>query len=429
MNGLGIIIVEFICSVAETQSFYNVLFKTSLRKSKKACFCFLFISIFLVNVFCFTGIWHVAIPLRWLIILLALHGINNMKPLDSLKHFALIFPLESFVEVSFENLYDFVDARYPLNHEWKSVTISLSIAVVLGIIGFINRKREKIELPKSGRLIFLIFVTELLLVMDVSFASFSLELVSDRRVQVIGKSFWCVGGIVLAFLVYELSNYFSKYQREQNERYIQEQVNDKQREYFEQLLKREEKTRKFRHDISAQLAAIKNYLNNKEYDKAEGFLSEVSDELIRVTEKRYQVGNEIVDVMLNHYLNPDLCRVSVKGYLGNVSIKDRDLCVIVSNLLSNAVDEINRHEYEGPFIRVNVKRGDIFAAIIVENTCCKKMKLREGKRPVSEKNSDEHGHGISNVINLIEKYGGDYSFEADGEVFRAEVVLRYGDGK
>ncbi|MCR5657364.1 MAG: GHKL domain-containing protein [Butyrivibrio sp.] len=313
--------------------------------------------------------------------------------------------------------------------QWKSITISISIVIVLCLIGFINRKREKIEIPRSGKLVLLIFITEVLLVLGVSFASFSLNMVSSLKVKRIGKSFWCVGGIVLAFIVYELANYFSKYQREQSERYIQEQINDKQREYFEQLLKREEKTRKFRHDISAQLAAIKSYLSSKEYDKAESFLSEVSDELIRVTEKRYQVGNEIVDVMLNHYLNPDLCRISVKGYLGNVSIKDRDLCVIVSNLLSNAVDEINRHEYEDPFIRVNVKRGDIFAAIIVENTCCKKMKLREGKLPVSEKNSDEHGHGISNVINLIEKYGGDYSFEADGEVFRAEVVLRYGDGK
>ena len=382
-------------------------------------------SVFIVAILHVTGIWQVAIPLRWLCILLALHGINEMKPADSLKQFALTFPLEAFVEVSFENLYGFVEKRYPLSPDWESVIISLSIAIVLFAIAFINRKREKIELPKSGRLIVLIFITEILLVMDVSFASFSLDMVKNQRVQMIGKSFWCIGGIVLAFLVYELSNYFSKYQREQNERYIQEQVNDKQREYFEQLLKREEKTRKFRHDISAQLAAIKNYLNNKEYEKAESFLSDVSDELIKVSEKRYQVGNEIVDVMLNHYLNPELCRVSVKGYLGDVSVRDRDMCVIVANLLSNAVDEINRHEYEDPFINVTVKRGDIFAAIIVENTCCKKMKLREGKLPVSEKNSDEHGHGISNVINLVEKYGGDYNFEADGEVFRAEVVLKY----
>lgn len=51
--------------------------------------------------------------------------------------------------------------------------------------------------------------------------------------------------------------YFNSQQRFQLENKMLEKYNEQQREYFEQLLEKEQKTKQFRHDIIAELVEIK----------------------------------------------------------------------------------------------------------------------------------------------------------------------------
>lgn len=61
---------------------------------------------------------------------------------------------------------------------------------------------------------------------------------------------------------------------------------------------------------------------------------------------------------------------NVKGYISEtINIEDRDLCIMVSNLLSNAVEAIKKiNKNCEKLINFNIKSGKYYTYIIVENT-------------------------------------------------------------
>ena len=70
-------------------------------------------------------------------------------------------------------------------------------------------------------------------------------------------------------------------------------------------------------------------------------LSDISS----ISKYDYDVGKEIVNTILNYYLLPikDKCKIDVKGYISDsLDIARRDLCILVSNLVKNAVEAVEQ---------------------------------------------------------------------------------------
>ena len=111
-----------------------------------------------------------------------------------------------------------------------------------------------------------------------------------------------------------------------------EKQNEQQREYFAQLLKKEQDTRQFRHDLIAELLELKNYCEKEEYDRLDAYLAEMLGSISEISKRQYDVGNDIVNTIINYYFLPiqESCHVSVKGYMGEEQeVSQRDLCIIL----------------------------------------------------------------------------------------------------
>ena len=97
-----------------------------------------------------------------------------------------------------------------------------------------------------------------------------------------------------------------------------------------------------------------------------------------------------------------------------------DLCLLLSNLLENAVEALRREG--GGWLRVRSVSAEGYISLVVGNTCSAPLRRVQGGW-LSRKAEGRKGEGLSTVEDIARKHGGSAEFTCvDGE-FRASVFL------
>lgn len=145
------------------------------------------------------------------------------------------------------------------------------------------------------------------------------------------------------------------------EKYLNEQA-----EHYEYLELRERETRKFRHDIRSHLYVLRSLYERQEYDKFDEYLEKM-DGRIEAFGNKISVNNNIVDAVLNKYLveaEQKHVHLEVKGHFPvECGISAFDLCTIVSNLLSNAIEAAYRSGGDLVQIAFRYNEQEIFISV------------------------------------------------------------------
>ena len=229
----------------------------------------------------------------------------------------------------------------------------------------------------------------------------------------------CIIGMIL-FLFYV------RRVNEQGKRLFKTQqvLNEMQKDYYQALLEKERETKQYRHDMNSHLMYLYELLRGN--DKAEKYIKELQGNLVGIKTKCFLTGNDILDTILNYYLsgyeNGD---VSVIGKLKEPpDISDVDFCIIISNLIKNAIEDIEREDLEEKYIRVYLKPGKNHVVIEIKNAsrlCIEKGNLNMKTR---KKDRENHGLGFINVRETVKKNGGTFELTGDGKEVTARVTLR-----
>ncbi len=182
--------------------------------------------------------------------------------------------------------------------------------------------------------------------------------------------------------------------------------------------------RGWRHDyhnhIQTLLSLSSDEVRTKEY------LLKLNDDLTQV-DTVLKTGNVMVDAILNSKLSliqSKKIKVNVKAAVPEeLKISEIDLCVIIGNLLDNAMESCLRQPEDGQrFIRVfiGVLKEQLY--ISVSNSVGGDIK-KSGKTYLSSKNSESHGFGLMRIDRLTEKYNGYVNRQDERGVFATEVLL------
>lgn len=184
--------------------------------------------------------------------------------------------------------------------------------------------------------------------------------------------------------------------------------------------------RGWRHDYHSHIQTLLALNGNEE--KSKEYLLRLNDDLTTV-DTVLKTGNVMVDAILNSKLSliksKDIA-VNAKAVVPpELKVTEIDLCVIIGNLLDNALEACLRQaEGSQRFIRVyiGVFKGQLY--ISVTNSIDGKAK-KSGKRYLSAKQSspDEHGFGLMRVDHIAAKYSGYVNRQDEEGVFATEVML------
>lgn len=204
-----------------------------------------------------------------------------------------------------------------------------------------------------------------------------------------------------------------------------------QKKYYELLLKNEEDTRRFRHDLLNHLQCINGLLDENNTDACQKYIYDITNEIGK-GQRVYCTGNRIADIILTSSLSKlqKEDEVKVSGRLkDNVNISDYDFCVILSNLIDNAVEAVNAQNVTNPFVKIVFTTGKRFIKIDVRNSLSSEQNISALGLQTKKSNRKLHGLGLQNVKLVIEKYNGKMEYDVQNDEFQIYVQLDMRNGK
>lgn len=198
-----------------------------------------------------------------------------------------------------------------------------------------------------------------------------------------------------------------------------------QEKYYLMLLEKEENTRKYRHDMNYHYAYLEEYARKENAVKTLEYIHGLQENFKTVQKKEYVTGNNVLDLIFNNYLTEIKgVEVSVRGKCPKaISISDVDMCTIFSNLVKNAVEEMERLSGD-KYIRVSISQGNMNTEVAIINSCLDNKIIENGVVYTSKDDKKNHGFGILNAKEAVGRNAGELEICAENGEFVARVRLK-----
>ncbi len=195
-----------------------------------------------------------------------------------------------------------------------------------------------------------------------------------------------------------------------------------QKRYYEDSLEQYEDMRRFRHDINNHIFMMTKLSEENRIDELKKYIFEMS--------KNYEslcsihTGNFIADCMISRMvqeLEKDKDFVfELDGHFPKSSImEDIDLCALLSNLLDNAREALEKVETR-KYLQIEVKRYQSRCYLVVRNT------VQEEEIDFSKSSKTDqkyHGYGIKSIRKIVEKYCGEVTWKCTDNMVEVRISL------
>lgn len=364
---------------------------------------------------------------RGMIITLAVllfHNIENIG-IYILRDMVQLFSLEGNARINYEKYY---------------LVTNLLIIVIISamlLIRSICRKIKGVKKEKRAIVIadhmWTILVVLLIIISFGTDATVTYRLFDDMDgiIHLLNISMYGGEAFVLALACYIF--YANTKTRDSYE--TEKMLKETQQVYYEALLAKEEETRSFRHDLANHMVCLEGLLEKEQLADAREYMQEMQTNLqgrsIRESNEKvnaggvYITGNEILDTMLNYYVGKleMPTRVHVYGQIERgIAASYGVLCSVFSNIIKNAVEELNEGKFECPQLTVKITNGNQYVKIETENTSREKV-IKNGLVKTSKKDKRNHGFGLKNIRSNVEMLKGQYEAEYINGKFHVTVYL------
>ncbi len=185
-------------------------------------------------------------------------------------------------------------------------------------------------------------------------------------------------------------------------------------QYVEEAKTRYDETKSFRHDIRNHIAVVKNLLQSGKLEEAVSYMEDM-DDMAEKMSFPCSTNNPVVDILVGNKLGiAKSMGIDVDCSLllpYPCSLRDIDICIILSNVLDNAIQAVKRLDAGmEKYIHVSGRIQGDFLMMEIENSFHGKGAFKKGT-------------GLSNVKKVAEKYGGAMSIEAQENKFVLHVLL------
>ena len=186
-----------------------------------------------------------------------------------------------------------------------------------------------------------------------------------------------------------------------------------------------DKQRKRAHEFDNQLAAIKGMLeqgNIKELEEYVNLLEEKKPIEQATIDTKHVIVNAILNTKCEEMQSKDILFVSKINDLSELTIRDDDLVVLLSNLLNNAIEACEQSSDKIIKMKFEIEGNQIILS--VKNSIAGLPTQVDGKIVTSKADHpEEHGIGLKNVEEVVEKYDGAYALKFDEGWFMISMLI------
>ncbi len=200
-----------------------------------------------------------------------------------------------------------------------------------------------------------------------------------------------------------------------------------QEKYVKMILYKDENMRKFRHDMSAHMVLLNNYMQNKRYEEAGEYIAKINGVIAENVPK--YTGIVAIDAVIDdrkRYMEEKNIELKWQGKIGIEiinKIEVYDLCTLFINIINNAIEACETLK-DNRVINMQVKTDEGRLYISETNYTYSKIQFDKEGNPVTIK-EDTKNHNIrsKNIREEVGKYRGMIKYKVENSIFIIEIIV------
>lgn len=234
-----------------------------------------------------------------------------------------------------------------------------------------------------------------------------------------------IGLVVMNIIIYFLLNDILKREAALREERVFKERMEQEVKMYHSLSENYEKQRRFQHEYKNQMECISALVQKENYEELQKYLESLHlefTELVNVIDVNHIMINSILNAKYQEMRKKGIALIPRITDCSQIPISDEDIVVILANLLNNAIEACA--DSEEKLIKLKLTHDDTGVIISVINTYAK-APVMNGDKFQSTKVVDKemHGIGISNVKDVVKKYGGATSIHVTDKEFQFVIMI------
>lgn len=303
------------------------------------------------------------------------------------------------------------------------IIVSKFLGLAVGYALCTKSKLKEIELDKGYWFLFILLFTSATITTFLILGMLSELDDTDYNIMVMISCIGLFSGTFFALYLYARSqqqNQIIRYQ-EQAEQQMRSQI-----KHMDELVLKQNELRALRHDMNGHLIALKRYFDTRDYESGSHYIETLGEQFQQTT-PFLNTGNNALDAILSakHSL------AESKGIAFRTSItiqKDlpiapEDCSVIFGNALDNALEACDRLPADAAkSIKLFLQQDATSINCKITNTA---PSNDEKNFATSKADKANHGFGMKNMQEALEKYPSLYNFKQQEDQFEFSFSIFY----
>jgi hypothetical protein len=193
----------------------------------------------------------------------------------------------------------------------------------------------------------------------------------------------------------------------ETENYLLKQMNQHDKQYFEESKRQVDRISRINHDIKNHLTYIAFNIESEDYGRAKSYIVE----LIKNTDLNSSFV-ELTDNSLNFIINYKLSQAYKKEIKVFAQIEDFkkpyieefDLCILLCNILDNAIEAVENQKDKQIHIEIFNYAG--YQTYFIKNTIETSVLGANASLKTTKNKKRDHGYGLPQITSIVNKYQG-----------------------
>ena len=183
--------------------------------------------------------------------------------------------------------------------------------------------------------------------------------------------------------------------------------------------------RGWRHDYANHIQVMKSHAAEGDIEAISRYLDELDSDLKSVNPV-IKTGNKMTDAILNSKISLARSKGINVNAEANVALElntsKLDLCIIIGNLMDNAIEACLPLPKPMRVIRVFIEMKNTQLYLSITNAAPAGKKTKVGRRHLTTK-GEGHGFGLVRIDHIVERNSGFISRNSEDGVYSTEILL------
>ena len=242
----------------------------------------------------------------------------------------------------------------------------------------------------------------------------------SSRLATLGLCIICIMNIGTYYMYEKVSD---AYQEKMQKTVLENQLVMYQNQ-FEMIHEARQDMKQLRHDMKNHFLLVEGYLEKGKYAEAQEYIGQLAEKT--ASSKEYvNTGNDELDSILNYKLgraNNLNCKLDVKIEVPRERfMSDFDLNMLLSNLMDNALEAIEKAEERVLTVRIKYIKRMLYMSVY--NSYNGDVKREGNKLLTTKAKKEEHGIGMTSIQHIVDKYQGEMMIKTAEDMFKTDIIM------